>query len=563
MHRRLTLLSDRTFDVVVLGGGVLGACVARDAALRGFTVALLERDDFGSGTSANSLKVVHGGLRQLQHLDLKGMRDSARERAAWLRTAPHLVEPIPVLVPLSGGPAEALAYRAALAMNDMMSAGTDGDLPLERTIPPGRILGREECLSMVPELDREGITGGALFHDAVMYSAERLVLEVVQGAMEAGAQVANRVEAMAPLLAGDRRMGIVARDRETQEEIPVRARIVVNAAGPWAPALTDRLLGRPVPHAPALSLAWNLVLHGMGHRTAFALAGRGGTPTGSRAGRRPRRLFVLPWRGRTLVGTGHARFGNDPAALASVDLEHPALRDFLEEVNRAWPGTPLTADDVLLTHLGLLPAHPTGDAQSGPGRLGASENRPGGRPKSGGRVRLLGRHRVAVDADGGTPVLTATTVKFTRARKVAKEVVDRVGGLLGAGATVCRTAEKLLPGAPAQGLPALLDQARRELGDTLAEDVVEHLVRSHGTGYGEVVAWRSKDPEWSRRLSPDAPVIRAQLLHAVHREMAGSVEDLLFRRSELGPRGLVDAAAREVATGILARGSVTGGPGSS
>jgi glycerol-3-phosphate dehydrogenase len=545
MQRNLSRLSDHTFDLAVVGGGVLGACVARDAALRGLTVALVERHDFASGTSANSLKVVHGGLRQLQHLDLRGMRISARERAAWLRTAPHLVEPIPVVVPLTGGTGEALAYRTALAMNDMMSAGTDEGLPLERTIPPGRILSREECLTWVPELDGREITGGALFHDAVMHSAERLVLAVVRGAVEAGAVCANHMEVVEALRAGGRRVGFVARDLETGEDCPIRARVVVNGAGPWAPALTHRLLGHPLPDPPALSLAWNLVLPALGHQVAFALPGKAGTPTGS-GSRRPRRLFLLPWRGRTLVGTGHAPFGDDPSALSGVDLEHPALRDFLDEVNRAWPGPPLTTDQVLLTHLGLLPAHRI----ASPGGADAPV------PSPVGKVRLLGGHRIAVAADGGVPVLTATTVKFTRARQVAEEVVDQAAALLGIRDAPCRTADTPLPGVPDEGVPALLDRARRELGDILPPDVVEHLARSHGTAYPEVVALRSEDPAWDRRISPDAPVIRAELLHAVRREMARTQDDLLLRRCELGPRGLVDAAARMEAAEILAQASL-------
>ena len=258
MKRLVQELSEQHFDVVVLGGGVLGACVARDSALRGFSTALIEADDFGRGTSANSLKVVHGGLRHLQRLDLRELRRCARERSTWLRIAPHLVEPLPVVMPLFGGVGERVLYRTALAVNDFLSVDRNHDLPTERSIPSGRALSRRECLDRIPELEPTNLCGGVLYHDARMYSAERLVLAVVKGAAEAGALVINHAECNGPLIQGGQREGVEILDHFSGSTIAVRGRVIVNASGPGATALTRRFHDRTVSHPEGLSLAWNL-----------------------------------------------------------------------------------------------------------------------------------------------------------------------------------------------------------------------------------------------------------------------------------------------------------------
>src|SRR4051812_31775852 len=184
--RRLDALADGSYDVLVIGGGIVGACVARDAARRGLKVALLERGDFGAGISWNSLKIVHGGLRSLQRLDVRQARAFVHERRAWLRIAPHLVEPIPFVVPTRGAGGESsLLMRAALALNDTVSRDrNEGVLP-SRHIPPGRMLARAELRTLVPGL-LDTYSGGALFHDAQLYSAERLVFAVLADAEQSG-----------------------------------------------------------------------------------------------------------------------------------------------------------------------------------------------------------------------------------------------------------------------------------------------------------------------------------------------------------------------------------------
>jgi glycerol-3-phosphate dehydrogenase len=533
MQRSLDTLQSTAFDLLVIGGGILGASVARDAALRGLRVALVERGDWGGGTSSNSLRIIHGGLRYLQHLDLRRMRESIRERSMWLRIAPHLVEPLPVLVSTSGwGIRGKPALRAALAVNDVVAWDRNRALAPDRLLPAGRVVSRAECLALVPELEAPELTGGVLFSDAQMYSSERVVLETVMGAVGAGAEAANYLEVTGPLRRGGRLEGVVARDRRDRAgSLEIRARVIVNAAGPGAPSLAAALLGVPVPRPPiGYTLAFNIGVEATGHRVAFAIAGGTGDPN-ALLRRGPRQLFVVPWRGRTLIGTAHLPFDGDPASFDPAGVD---LHGFLAEVNAAWRGPAWSPDNVRLLHAGLLPGR---TEEEGAARL----------------VRLDTRHRL-VDhtADGAPSLLTVVSVKFTTARRVAEEAVDRVCASLGRPAP-CRTADTPLPGAPDGPVERLLADARRR-HEGVAPPVLEHLVRAYGRHYEEVlrVASGGGGPEWLEPLYPGGGAVYAQFIHAVRAEMALTTADIVERRTELGAVGSDSPALRARAAEALA-----------
>jgi glycerol-3-phosphate dehydrogenase len=422
---------------------------------------------------------------------------------------------------------EPLLYRTALAINDALTMGRNRGLAPGQEIPDGRLLSKQECLDRIPGLDASSLTGGVLYHDAQMYSSERLVLAVVRSAVEAGAVAVNHAECTGPLLDGGRRVGVNILDRLDGSGHAIRARVVVNAAGPGAAKIDARLFDRPTVEPVSFSLAWNLVLDSVGLGAACALPGADATPTGRGGGERPRRLFVVPWRGRTLVGTGHAAYADEAGEFEGMGFDHPAMASFLAELNAGWFGDPLQVEDVVLIQSGLLPAYPGGQ----------------------GEVRLRTRHVLTESDSGGIPVLTATTVKFTAARSVAEHTTDRACRILGHRAS-CRTAVTPLPGAPARGMDSLLSEARESFGSQVEGDVLDHLAHTHGTHFSDVL--NSAAPGALARVSPDAPVLEAQWLHAIREEMAVTVDDLLFRRTELGARGLVDEKIRDRAEELLA-----------
>src|SRR5947207_4616963 len=227
MIRDLDRLTDHTFDVLVVGGGIHGLIVAYDAAQRGLSVALVERDDFGSGVSFNHLRTIHGGLRYLQSLDLRRSRESMRERRTVARIAPHLVQPLPFALPLYRSLTRGkLAMRAGFLLDRVVASGRNRGVPPALRLPGGRVVSRPAAIDRFPGLRRQGLTGAAVFSDYVTTESDRLTFSYALAAAEHGASLANHVEAIAPLTAGaDRRRvaGVRARDLVEGREIEIKA----------------------------------------------------------------------------------------------------------------------------------------------------------------------------------------------------------------------------------------------------------------------------------------------------------------------------------------------------
>lgn len=300
MIRDTETLTTRTFDVAVIGGGIHGACAAWDAALRGLSTVLVERDDFGGGTSANSLKIMHGGLRYLQDGNLRRARSSSRERAILLRIAPHLVKPLRFLIPIyAGGKHGGLVFRAGLALNDCVSWDRNRGVDTHRGVPRGRVVSREEALRLCPWLSRDGLRGGATWYDGLALTSERLTLAFLQGAAERGATVVNYAESIGFLRQGSRIVGLRVEDRVSGEVLEVRARATINATGPRLEKVVSLARGarpdsgvEPAHLAKAINLVWRSEAGDMA-AGVFSDLERRDDPAGSQG----RYLFVVPWNG--------------------------------------------------------------------------------------------------------------------------------------------------------------------------------------------------------------------------------------------------------------------------
>jgi glycerol-3-phosphate dehydrogenase len=394
MKRDLAELTEREHDLLVIGGGIYGACCAWDAAQRGLKVALVEAADFGSGTSWNSLKTIHGGLRYLQTLDVRRLRESVRERSTLLRIAPELVRPLPFVIPTYGhGSQGPEALGLGIMLNDLLSFDRNRALPPEREIPPGRTLSRQEVLAIVPGAPTAGLSGGALYYDGQLQSGERLLLAFLHAAADAGATLVNYAEVVGLKKQDGRIVGARVRDHEDGAHVEVRSRLTLNAAGPGI-ARVLALAGVPAPAVPLLR-ACNLVLK-------RAIVGMGAVGMRS-AGRF---LFAVPWNGRTLVGTSY-----EPASTTG-----PNWRGFVEQARVAFPWADLTPEDVALVHQGLVP--------------GQSASALGTRP-------LLIDHAAQHGVAGLVSILG---VKYTTARGLAERAIDLVGARLDQGDVLCQTA---------------------------------------------------------------------------------------------------------------------------
>ena len=426
-------ISSGAFDLVVIGAGVHGACVARDAALRGLRVAVLERGDLGGATSHNSLKTIHGGIRYIQHLNFSRTRLSIRERTIWLRTAPHLVRPLPFLMPTYGhgmrGPA---AMFAGIMLYRLLGQGLGIG---SADVPPGWVMGAGTCREMMPGVPAHGLTGGAVWYDAQIRFADRAVLEILTDAAAHGADVANYAEVTDILQADGVVTGVAVRDGLNGETFEVGARLVINAAGPWARSLAADLPDAMV-RVP-LTRSMNIVTSRQAPDMAFSI--KSARESDSKLGKTKRLYFMVPWEGVTVFGTTHFPAADDTDPLETQAAEIAA---FIVELNAAWPGLCLSMEEVTYAYRGLTPAE-----------------------ENDGQASRSHESRVLDHAyEGGLEgLLSIIGVKWTTSRLVAEQAVDLVMDKLGAGGA-CLTRTALIPKIPGMDY-ALAGKPKRQIWD--------------------------------------------------------------------------------------------------
>jgi len=518
VNRNLRLLTETEFDILVVGGGIYGVTIAWDAAQRGLSVALIDRGDFGGGTSLNSLKTVHGGLRSLQRGNVVDTRRFVRERRTFLRIAPHLVEPLRFVIPTyPGGTRSRSVMRMALAVNDLIASDRNDGVDPARRLGPGRVIDRDELLRLFPGLQAGRVTGGAAWYEAQMYNPDRLLLGFVQSAVAAGAVAANYVVASKALRRGDRVVGVTANDGLTGAAFDIRARVTINAAGGWASALTASVLGGRASAGVQMSKAFNVLT-----RLPAPACGLGNSVDGQF-------LFCVPWRGIAAFGTFHGAH----AATDDLKVRESDVSGFLAALNRAFPAARVHRDDVALVHRGLLPT--TGTGRNGEVALT--------------KVSYVRDHR----ADGAPGLVTVIGVRFTTARRTAEQVVDLAGRVLTRTLRPCRTAATPLAGGDIADINTFLSETKHS---KLAIDAVTmvRLARSYGTLHPCLLSMIDADSTLASPLGATCPVTRAEIVYAVRAEMAMRLADALLRRTEAGSAAHPGRDAIEAAAAIMAQG---------
>jgi glycerol-3-phosphate dehydrogenase len=483
----LQRLSREWFDLLVIGGGITGAGVARDAALRGLRVALLERDDFASGTSSRSSRLVHGGVRYLEYGHLRLVFESSRERRTLLRIAPHLVGPLAFTWPVyRGARISRLELAAGLALYDVLA--------LFRNVSRHQLLGARSLLRAEPGLRREALTGGARYFDASTDDA-RLTLVNVIAAREAGAVVLNHAPVVALQRLGRTVTGAEVVDTETMESIRVRARTVVNATGPWSDEV--RRLESPdgaaaVRGAKGAHIA--VPRARVGNRDALTLL----HPADGRV------VFALPAGEQAIIGTTETPATAGPG---QVRAGREDVRYLLDAANHFFPAAELGERDVIAAWAGIRPLAVTFAPE-------------------GGDTRAVSREHAIVPGAGG--VVHVTGGKLTTYRAMAEEIVNVVVRRLGGRRfRPCSTATTPLPGGEAS-LPAVREEAGRLIADPGLRD---RLIAAHGTRWRALWALVQRDARLGEPVSAEHPWIGAEFVFAAAEEMAESLGDLLIRRT--------------------------------
>ena len=535
MKRALDQLAREEFDLVIIGAGAFGAAAAWDASLRGLRVALIEQGDFGGGASAECFKFVHGGIRYLQHGNIKRLRSSCRERSALLRIAPHLVKPMPIVLPTFGSGRNGKAFLGAgMMVYDLLTTGRNAGIrDPTRRIAPAQFLSRTGLLALFPELDQPGLSGAAVFEDGQMYSPPRLVLAFVESAFRRGACVANYVQAAGFLWAGSRVCGVRGRDVLRGDEFDIRARLVLNAAGPWA----EYLLGdrqRFGEHRRGNFSRDACFIVRRKPRSGYALAVPGQTrDRDTLVSRDARHLFAVPWRDFTLIGVWHRLFADQPDRAV---VEEQELAAWIAEMNASCPALQLRREEVSYANCGLVPF---GEAAAGTNEL------------SFGKESRFIDHRQAHGIGG---LVTLIGIRYTTARGDAAAALDLLLQQW-AGAKPGRSATESTPlvGGDIADVAAFQLSLGRQRPASIADRSLDALVRNHGTE-AAVLLKRAVGPGQSATVGGSDTLV-AEVTHAVEAEMALHLDDVVLRRTDLGSgahpgRAALEAAADAMGTAL-------------
>lgn len=498
-------LDNVEFDLLVVGAGINGAAIARDAAMRGLRVLLVDKGDVGAGTTSWSTRLIHGGLRYLEHFAVPLVRESLHERKILLDTAPHLVRPLHFLIPVYGaGARSARMIRLGMLAYEALS--------FDKRVDHHRMLGPDETLARAPGLDPEGLRGGALYYDAQAVYPERLALENALSAREHGAFVLTYSKVEGFEVSRGRAQAAMLRDVFSGRRRTARAAVVVNAAGPWA----DDVLG-------ALPEKRQRVIGGTkgSHLVVGPFPGAPTTALYTEAtDNRP--YFIVPWAGNYLIGTTDERFEGDPGDVAASDEEVDYLVDSTNEVV---PAAGLDRDAVLWTYAGVRPLPYEPDVPEG---------------------KVTRKHVFHRDERVGN-FISVVGGKLTTHRALAEQGVDLVFDTLSRRAPRCRTAGEPLPGGRAGDWARFAD-GFRELSGLPAESA-EHLLNVYGVRAAEVLDYADDDQRLRRQL-PGTPTLAAEVPFAVRAEMASTLPDVYLRRTMLGVRGDLGLGTLDTATEV-------------
>lgn len=437
-----------SYNLIIIGGGIYGAMLTLEAARRNLRALLIEKADFGGATSYNSLRIVHGGFRYLQTLDLPRFYESVGERKWFLKTFPELVKPLSCLMPLYGkGLRRPPILLTALKLNDTLSFTRNQGIRPDRHLPPGKVIKTEAVKAIFPNVDSEGLQAGAIWYDACMPDSQRLVIGALRWACSLGATALNYVEAQDLLKVNQTVSGVVAQDQLTGETHEYQGKIVVNAAGPWCRELAANF-DREVPNLFYKSIAWN-ILFDRASLSDFALAIEPKKPNAQT-------YFLHPWKGRLLAGTIHNPWFKDIQANPIPDPSE--ISEFIDNLNFAIPGLKLSQSQILRVFSGLLPAEEPNSKE-----LAVRE--------------VILNHETLPQGIKG--LYSISGVKFTTARLVAEKTIQQIFPQLSP-----VDATEIAP-AEAQRLQGLYDyhwypqpelnDCSEELKDIIKNESVQHL----------------------------------------------------------------------------------------
>ncbi|MFC1881518.1 FAD-dependent oxidoreductase [Thermodesulfobacteriota bacterium] len=516
MKRDLKKLESSRYDLLIIGGGITGAFAAWDATLRGLKVALVEKGDFGAATSSASGKIIHGGIRYMQYGALNRVRESLHERMIFQRIAPQFVSPIPFLIPTYGHFLRGKELlRVGMAVYDLLGLDKRNSTDPAKIIPPHRILSRKETLQMEPGVRTNGLTGGVIYYDCQMHNPERLTLSVLMAADEAGADLANYLQAYHFCCRDQKIAAVKVKDLLTNEKFEIKADFIINAAGPWAGLLLDSIKNCNIGLRYRYSKGIHIITRPITKNCAIAVSSRQQN-SNSIMHRGGRHFFIIPWRNNSLIGTTNVAFDSSPdeKMVTEDDIQH-----LIDIINDGYPSASLKREDVIYQYGGLYIDDTDRDVKDG---------------YQGARRSQIIDHS---SNDGLYGLITAISVKYTSARKVAQKTIDLVYRKLGYKPPKCLTEKTSVYGGNISDIIDFISGESKKNTDILEEEITKDLVYSYGSKYSELLGYTNEITDCLNKVHEKIPLIKAQIVHAVRQEMAQKLTDVVFRRSTLGTVG--------------------------
>jgi len=522
-------------DILVVGGGVHGATIVYHLAKAGYRTAIVEKNDFCAATSANSLKILHGGLRYLQHFNVKRMRHSITARREMMQLAPHLVEPLACMMPLSGkGLRGKTVMRAALFVNDCIGWDRNRGLSAEIRLPGGRIVSKEQCLEVIPGLSTKGLAGASVWYDALALNTERLVLEYILKSLDHGARAANYAEVTGVEQGENDVYRVRVRDNLKSEEHQLQTRYIVNASGPWFEDFLCPPAGKDNKRKIHDKQKWALALNIVSRKKLFsdyavALEGQSSYEDKDALIRRGKRLyFFVPWRNYTMIGTEYEESSTGPDR---VQVRRETIQAMVDEVNAIYPSAELAYEDISFYHAGLLPMRSGVDSAD---------------------IQLEKNSTIHKHGDTGFQrILSVKGVKYTTAPHIAHELVQyfaqhapdqRMAPPAGSASAADVGDVGHFPRINQHGWTKIFrSQPQAKLENSLKSSIFagypqinELLKMKYGQRADHILVRMQEEQERAIWLDEPARLLKAEVRYLLEEEMACTLADVVFRRTGLG-----------------------------
>lgn len=529
-------IENRSFDLIVIGAGINGAGIARDAAMRGLKVLLLDKGDISSGTTQWATRLIHGGLRYLEHYEFALVRESLKDREALLHVAPHLVKPLGFLVPVYDRSARGpLMIRLGMTLYDTLS--------FDKSMDRHKMFNRSKTMEREPGLNPEGLKAAAFYYDAQLEYAERVAVENAVSARDHGATVITYAKVERLLRENGDVKGVEFTDELDGEKYTVRAPITANVAGPWVdevledmqPAGSDEDAGRFMGGTKGSHLVVDPFPGAPEGEALYVEARKDGRP-----------YFIVPWNGRYLIGTTDLRYDGD---LDHVEATEEEIEYLLDETNYVIPEANLSREDVLFTYSGVrpLPFNPEGET-GGVTRSHVVFDHAKGDSAAGGKVKSASLQMPQFEG-----LISIVGGKLTTYLNLSRQTTDVVYKKLGRKAPKSQARKVPLPGGGISDFEAYAEGFKA--ATSIPEVLSERLLKLYGVRASEVLAMAGDDPDLLEPLASDVTVengiIGAEIIWAFQEEMAETLADVLLRRTMVGYDAHValdvDEAAAEVA----------------